>query len=369
MSWTWQGRQLTKAVKDKTVTFTYDSEGIRTSKTVGSTTTKYLLNGTQILAQTTNGITTSFFYDQQGNRVAMADSSNHFYYYIYNLQGDVIALADASTGKLAATYTYDAWGKLVKLEDSTANSVGTLNPFRYRGYYYDTETSLYYLQTRYYDPDTGRFINADAFTSTDISGVLSTNMFAYCENNPVVRDDQTGEIFDTVLDLISLASSISDVIANPGSVSCWLALGADAVCLAVPGLSGGGVAVKALSKTDAVLDTAKSVYKLADKSSNIRKATGSYEIVFNSGKTYVGKGGYKRMLNSAKRYGGDVKSLTWTKASSHREAFINEYKSMCKYGGPNNRTIGNKNSLNKIWSPGRNYYYRDYGRYYSFGGR
>ena len=190
---TWQGRQLTKAVKDKTVTFTYDSEGIRTSKSDGTNTTKYLLNGTQILAQTTNGKTLCFFYDQQGNRVAMADSSNKFYYYIYNLQGDVIALADASTGKLAVTYTYDAWGKLVKLEDSTANSVGSQNPFRYKGYYYDTETSLYYLQTRYYDPDTGRFINADAFTSTDISSPLSTNMFAYCENNPVANLDGDGK--------------------------------------------------------------------------------------------------------------------------------------------------------------------------------
>ena len=122
----------------------------------------------------------------------MADGNNKFYYYIYNLQGDVIALADASTGKLVVTYTYDAWGKLVEFEDTTANSVGTQNPFRYRGYYYDTETKLYYLQTRYYDPDTGRFINADAFASTDISGVLSTNMFAYCENNPVMRSDPTG---------------------------------------------------------------------------------------------------------------------------------------------------------------------------------
>ena len=190
---TWQGRQLVKAEKDKKLSFTYDSEGVRTSKTVGSTTTKYLLNGTQILAQTTNGKTLCFFYDQQGNRVAMADSSNKFYYYIYNLQGDVIALADASTGKLVVTYTYDAWGKLVKLEDSTANSVGTLNPFRYRGYYYDTETSLYYLQSRYYDPEVGRFINADAFASTDISSPLSTNMFAYCENNPVANLDSDGE--------------------------------------------------------------------------------------------------------------------------------------------------------------------------------
>ena len=193
MSWIWQGRQLTKAVKDKTVTFTYDSEGIRTSKSDGTNTTKYLLNGTQILAQTTNGKTLCFFYDQQGNRVAMADSGNHFYYYIYNVQGDVIALADASTGKLVVTYTYDAWGKLVKLEDTTANSVGTQNPFRYRGYYYDTETSLYYLQSRYYDPEVGRLINADAFTSTDISGALSANMFAYCENNPVMRHDPNGE--------------------------------------------------------------------------------------------------------------------------------------------------------------------------------
>ena len=190
---TWQGRQLVKAEKDKKLSFTYDSEGVRTSKTVGSTTTKYLLNGTQILAQTTNGKTLCFFYDQQGNRVGMADSSNKFYYYIYNLQGDVIALADASTGKLAVTYTYDAWGKLVKLEDTTANSVGSQNPFRYKGYYYDTETSLYYLQTRYYDPDTGRFINADAYATTDAGGVLSSNMFAYCENNPILRSDPTGE--------------------------------------------------------------------------------------------------------------------------------------------------------------------------------
>ena len=194
---TWQGRQLTKAVKDKTVTFTYDSEGIRTSKSDGTNTTKYLLNGTQILAQKTGSTTLSFFYDQQGNRVAMADSSNKFYYYIYNVQGDVIALADASTGKLSATYTYDAWGKCT-VTNASGYTIGTQNPFRYRGYYYDSETSLYYLQSRYYDPEVGRFINADAFASTDISGVLSTNMFAYCENNPVMRTDPTGELFSTI---------------------------------------------------------------------------------------------------------------------------------------------------------------------------
>ena len=205
----WEGRQLKSAGKNGTnLSFTYDSEGIRTSKTVGSTTTKYLLNGTQILAQTTNGKTLCFFYDQQGNRVGMADSSNHFYYYIYNVQGDVIALADASTGKLAVTYTYDAWGKLVKLEDSTANSVGTQNPFRYRGYYYDTETGLYYLQSRYYDPDTGRFVNADTQLN---EGVLGYNMFAYCENNPVMREDSTGEIFKQIIKGAIVGGTVSAI--------------------------------------------------------------------------------------------------------------------------------------------------------------
>ena len=192
----WEGRQLKSAGKNGTnLSFTYDSEGIRTSKTVGSTTTQYLLNGTQILAQKTGSTTLSFFYDQQGNRVAMADSSNKFYYYIYNVQGDVIALADASTGKLAVTYTYDAWGKILKIngqnpEDVASTNIANINPFRYRGYYYDTETSLYYLQSRYYDPDTGRFISADGQLN---GGVLGYNMFAYCENNPINESDPSGD--------------------------------------------------------------------------------------------------------------------------------------------------------------------------------
>ena len=252
MSWIWQGRQLTKAVKDKTVTFTYDSEGIRTSKSDGTNTTKYLLNGTQILAQKTGSTTLSFFYDQQGNRVAMADSSNKFYYYIYNLQGDVIALADASTGKLAATYTYDAWGKIVKIngqnpEDVASTNIANINPFRYRGYYYDTETSLYYLQTRYYDPEVGRFINADAFASTDISGALSANMFAYCENRPTVGSDPTGELVHLAVGaavgaVSSLACQVlSDVMTSALTGKLSLSSWQTYVGAAVGGAAGGAV--------------------------------------------------------------------------------------------------------------------------------
>ena len=169
---------------------------------MGSTTTKYLLNGTQILAQTTNGITTSFFYDQQGNRVAMADGSNNFYYYLYNIQGDVVALADASTGKLAATYTYDAWGKCT-VTNASGYTIGTQNPFRYRGYYYDTETGLYYLNSRYYDPEVGRFISVDCQLN---GSVLGYNMFTYCENNPVNNADVSGQSPIGVLGLADYAA-------------------------------------------------------------------------------------------------------------------------------------------------------------------
>ena len=122
----------------------------------------------------------------------MADSSNHIYYYLYNLQGDVIALADATTGKLAATYSYDAWGKCVSVRNAGGYTIGTANPFRYRGYYFDNETGFYYLNSRYYNPEVGRFLNADAFVSTNTSEVLAANLFVYCKNNMPNAYDPNG---------------------------------------------------------------------------------------------------------------------------------------------------------------------------------
>ena len=104
------------------------------------------------------------------------------------IQGDVVKLIKAD-GTVAASYTYDPWGKILTSTGDLAN----INPLRYRGYYYDTETGLYYLQSRYYDPEIGRFINADSYASTDATGLLSTNMFAYCENDPVNGSDPNGE--------------------------------------------------------------------------------------------------------------------------------------------------------------------------------
>ena len=106
--------------------------------------------------------------------------------------GDILGIAD-SDGNLIASYAYDPWGKVLSITGSDI-VVGNLNPFRYRGYYYDNETGLYYLQSRYYDPEVGRFINCDDVNYIGATGSeVSYNPFAYCENNPVNYSDFTGQ--------------------------------------------------------------------------------------------------------------------------------------------------------------------------------
>ena len=114
--------------------------------------------------------------------------NDSMYYYIKNLQGDITKIVNHQ-GKVMVEYTYDAWGNILKEKSNVTPSYATVkafNPFRYRGYVYDTDTGLYYLQSRYYDPKTGRFINADDTAYIGSSGtVLSCNIFVYCENNPI----------------------------------------------------------------------------------------------------------------------------------------------------------------------------------------
>ena len=118
------------------------------------------------------------------------------YYYVTNLQGDVVALLDAS-GSTVASYAYDPYGKVLSAEGTMAET----NPLRYRGYYYDTESGLYYLQSRYYDPTTCRFINADTTDVVVIAaiGITDKNLFAYCENNPIQQKDSDGRFAHLII--------------------------------------------------------------------------------------------------------------------------------------------------------------------------
>ena len=198
-TFTWQnGRELAGLTTGEGtgVTYTYNSDGIRTQKTVtpaGSVetvTTDYTLEGDKVVYETNGTDTFWYYYDESGAPVSF-EYNGTTYYYVKNLQGNIIAILNTS-GEQVVEYKYDTWGKLVTITGSLASTVGAKNPYRYRGYRYDNETGLYYLQSRYYDPKIGRFINADSYTDTGDT-VLSTNMFAYCENNAVNGIDPDGD--------------------------------------------------------------------------------------------------------------------------------------------------------------------------------
>ena len=196
MSFTWAGRQLaTATVNEKVTSYAYNSDGIRTSKTVDDVTTDYLVNGSTIIAQRTGYDTLWFMYDSDGTRVGFTYNDDS-YYYLKNAQGDVTGIVDSDLN-VVVEYTYDAWGKLIDTTGSKADTIGKLNPFLYRGYYYDAETELYYLNSRYYDPVTGRYLNADNVAGA-VGSIASHNVFSYCGNNPVNREDPIGRFWNVI---------------------------------------------------------------------------------------------------------------------------------------------------------------------------
>ena len=191
MNMEWKGgRRLASITKDGfSASYEYNTDGIRTQKTVNDVTTKYYLNGSSVLRQVTGDDVLEFFYDANG--VVGFYYNNTPYYYLKNIQGDVIGILDAD-GTQVVSYTYDAWGNPLSTTGSLADTIGQLNPFRYRSYYYDTETGLYYLNSRYYDAEIGRFINIDNAISATGDSVKGYNLFSYCFNNPVNFDDADG---------------------------------------------------------------------------------------------------------------------------------------------------------------------------------
>jgi len=180
-----------------TVDFTYNADGLRVRKesTVRGVT-EYTLSGKQIthLTRKENGQLLTdmhFWYDAQG-KPAMVSYNGNDYVYVYNAQGDVVALLDKANHHIqVVAYAYDPWGKQVACTGTMANTLGVENPFRYRGYMFDVETGLYYLRSRYYNPDWGRFVNADALLGKT-GALLSHNAFAYCLNNPMGMTDTSG---------------------------------------------------------------------------------------------------------------------------------------------------------------------------------
>lgn len=196
MTMTWKnGRQLaTLQTNENSISYNYDSNSVRISKTVNGVKYTYAYINGLLMYETRGDAKFYYSYDANGTlysvKYTLTDSSNLLtYYYTHNSRGDIVGIYNGA-GQLRAHYEYDAWGNVLSVTDQNGNAItssthiGNLNPFRYRGYYLDTETGLYYLMSRYYDPVTHRFVNADGYFQSG-GDVLDCNMSAYCRNNPV----------------------------------------------------------------------------------------------------------------------------------------------------------------------------------------
>ena len=209
---TWSyGRRLTGLSSgSEAFSYSYNADGIRTAKTVNGVKHTYALSGTTILNEewTENGVQhlLMYVYDANGSPTGMvyrnstmAANATEEYLFVKNIQGNILYVY-SSTGNKLVSYVYDAWGNIISTTYSNggATTAARFNPFTYRGYYCDSETGMYYLNSRYYNPKMGRFISADAYVSTG-QGLLGYNMYAYCGNNPVNRIDSEGEFWWAVI--------------------------------------------------------------------------------------------------------------------------------------------------------------------------
>ena len=199
-TYTWEnGRQLARMQSvDIDASFVYNEGGLRVQKTVNDVVTKCTLHGKNIVHMKTGNDELHFFYDAQ-NKPAVVVFNGTPYSYVKNLQGDVVALLD-STGNIVVQYKYDAWGRPISKTGTLASTLGTVQPFRYRGYVYDEETGLYYLKSRYYQNGWCRFISADKVLGS--AKLLSYNLLAYCRNKPVSRCDELGNSDQSALSIM-----------------------------------------------------------------------------------------------------------------------------------------------------------------------
>ncbi|MBR6841647.1 MAG: RHS repeat-associated core domain-containing protein, partial [Prevotella sp.] len=216
-TYTWQqGKQLALMQKTEngvttTVSFEYNEDGLRTKKTVtvgqAETVTEYVLHGKNVVHLTRGTDELHFYYDAQG-KPAVVVCNSVAYGYLYNLQGDVLALVDG-TGSKVVEYRYDAWGKPISKTGTLASTLGTLQPFRYRGYVWDEETEDYYLRSRYYRPEWCRFVNADS--------VIEENTYTYCSNNAINAFDPDG-YSEAYADLLRIGGAALLIVITVGTM-------------------------------------------------------------------------------------------------------------------------------------------------------
>ena len=290
MSWGHSGVLKALTFGSTTVGYTYNDGGVRTSKTVNGVLHSYSLDGSVIMSESFADKLLIYLYDEFGTPFGIKYRESDYalgefdcYIFEKNLHGDIIGIF-SEAGARVASYEYDAWGNCVNMTYASGYGViCNLNPFRYRSYYYDTETGFYYCGSRYYDPSLGRFISADSVGTVALTPMSYTdkNLYAYCDNNPVMRTDNGGEFWDTFFDVVSLCASVIDVVKNPDDPMAWFGVIGDAVDL-IPFVSGVGEVTRFVNTGQ---DAIKAADNLSDAGKAIDKLDDAAEAIDNIGST------------------------------------------------------------------------------------
>ncbi len=367
------GRQLMSAVAQggATITYTYDVDGTRNIKRVGDVSHTYIWEDGKPLQEWVSGNTDVhtagtimyFYYDMNGRPYGLQYNGN-IYYYLLNAQGDVISMLD-STGATAASYEYDPFGNII----SATGPMAEANPLRYRGYYYDRETGFYYLNSRYYDPKIGRFINADSYVSTG-QGIVGYNMFAYCGNNPVNMYDSNGKWPDWLTGLIDvLGGGLEAAVgAGVGFATSWT--GGGMVAGGFLFVDGTAVATKGVGKIlnditnsnffyeeNIVRTGVSEVGRLIGGDTGAKIAGGAYDVATISASIYAGKvcleQSMPKIINSKVFSANDGYGF---KVGKSIEMF---YRNPKAAGGPGGTIFSYKGPLGKFridWDPAHGFH-------------
>lgn len=195
-TYTFEGRRLTRIQKGgKVIDYTYNDQGLRIKKVVAengtSSETQFFYDGTKLIAEITPEHRLDFLYDENDRLYGFVLDKTATYFYVRDTLENILGIVD-STGNLVVQYAYNAWGKNLGITGTLATTVGEYNPFRYKGYHFDSDTGMYYCHTRYYVPDWCRWLCGDDFYFIKTDDLKSTNLFAYCQNDPINKQDESG---------------------------------------------------------------------------------------------------------------------------------------------------------------------------------
>ena len=295
LEWT----KIRRLAKFGDVEFTYNANGLRTSKKANGVTHSYIWDGNKLLQETNGTTPTTYLYS--GDGVIGLNYGGVDYYYRKNIHGDILGIF-TSSGAIVAKYAYDAWGNhkvydANNIEVISASHIGSINPFRYRGYYFDAETGLYYVKERCYDSEIGRWINAD---TTDVLSLPNYhigqyNLFSYCDNNPVNDSDNDGQLSwlaKIAIGAAAIAIGVGVTALTGGAVLPALVAGVKAACVA-GAISAGTSAVKTAVHSAASGDSLSTVVQKSAKSAVDSFADGFMSGGIVAGASQVVSGGFK----------------------------------------------------------------------------